>query len=130
MRKLSLLIGTLGGAVAGYVFSNSRLRDELADAKNAEDAAKILGKHLQRDGKKVGDQVRDFLDNPDVQKNVEKTKAFVQRSLAGMQKEITRVVKKSEIQAQRAALKTAKSAQKRAKSVVRSTFKKIRVRAV
>ncbi len=129
MRKLSLLIGTLGGAVAGYVFSNSRLRDELADAKNAEDAARILGKHLQRDGKKVGDQVRDFLDSPDVQKNVEKAKAFVQRSIIGMKKEVTRVVKKGESQARRVALKTAKSVQKRAKSAVRSTFKKVRVHA-
>ena len=130
MRKLSLLIGTLGGAVAGYVFSNSRLRDELADAKNAEDAARILGKHLQHDGKKVGDQVRDFLDSPDVQKNVEKARAFVQRSIIGMKKEVTRVVKKGEVQARRAALKTAKKVQKRAKNAVRSTFKKVRVRAI
>lgn len=130
MKKLSLLIGTLGGAVAGYVFSNSRLRDELADAKNAEEAARVLGKHLQRDGKKVGDQVRDFLESPDVQKNVEKAKAFVQRSIIGMQKEVTRVVKKGEIQARRAALKTAKKVQKRAKNAVRSTFKKVRVHAI
>lgn len=130
MKKLSLLIGTLGGAVAGYVFSNARLRDELTEAKNAEDAARILGKHLQRDGKKVGDQVRDFLESPDVQKNVEKAKAFVQRSLRSMQKEVTRVAKKSEARVERVARKTAKKAKKNAKNVLRNTFKKVRVRAI
>lgn len=129
MKKLSLLIGTLGGAVAGYVFSNSRLRDELADADNAEEAARILGKHLQRDGKKVGDQVRDFLESPDVQKNVQKAKAFVQRSIRGMQKEVTRAVKKGEAQVECAARKTAKRVQKKAKHAVRATFKKVRVKA-
>lgn len=129
MKKLSLLIGTLGGAVAGYVFSNARLRDEISRAKNAEDAARILGKHLQRDGKKVGDQVRDFLESPDVQKNVEKAKAFVQRSINTMQKEVTHAVKKGEVRARRTARKTAKKVQKTAKNAVRSTFKKIRVRA-
>lgn len=130
MKKLSLLIGTLGGAVAGYVFSNSRLRDELAGADDAEEAARILGKHLQRDGKKVGDQVRDFLESPDVQKNVKKAKAFVQRSIRGMQKEVTRAVKKGEAQVERAARKTAKRVQKKAKHVVRATFKKVRVKAL
>lgn len=130
MKKLSLLIGALGGAVAGYVFSNARLRDELTGARTAEDAARILGKHLQRDGKKVGDQVRDFLESPDVQKNVEKAKTFVQRSIHGMQKEVTRAVKKGEAQIARAARKTAKRVQKKAKHAVRATFKKVRVKAV
>lgn len=128
MKKLSLLIGTLGGAVAGYVFSNSRLRDELADADNAEEAARILGKHLQRDGRKVGDQVRDFLESPDVQKNVQKAKAFVQRSIRGMQKEVTRAVKKGEVRARKVARKTAKRVQKTAKKAVADTFKRIDIR--
>ena len=34
MRKYSLLLGALGGAMAGYLFSNDKLRKELATAKN------------------------------------------------------------------------------------------------
>ena len=48
MKKLSLLLGTLGGATAGYLFSNKKLRDQLSGAKDAEEAARILGVALQR----------------------------------------------------------------------------------
>jgi hypothetical protein len=57
MKKLSFLLGTVGGALAGYVLSNGKLRDELTKAKDATAAAKILGKHLAADGETVAKEV-------------------------------------------------------------------------
>ena len=76
MKKLSLLLGTLGGAMAGYVFSNTKLREELADAKDAEAAGKILAKHLQKDGKQVGKEIQTFVKSDAVQDNVKKAKTY------------------------------------------------------
>ncbi len=57
MKKLSFLVGTLGGAMAGYVFSNKKLREQLVNAKDPSAAAKILGKHLSEDGQVVAKEV-------------------------------------------------------------------------
>lgn len=76
MKKLSLLLGALGGAMAGYVFSNGKLREELADAKDAEAAGKILAKHLQKDGKQIGKEVQSFVKSDAVQDNVKKAKQY------------------------------------------------------
>ena len=40
MKKISLLLSTLGGAMGGYLLSNKKLREELMKAKDAETAAK------------------------------------------------------------------------------------------
>lgn len=60
MKKISLLLGTLGGAMAGYLLSNDKLRQDLVKAKDPEAAAKLLGMQLVRDGKKLGHEVRKF----------------------------------------------------------------------
>ena len=78
MKKISLLLGTLGGAVAGYVFSNKKLRDELSRAKTAEDAGKVLAKHLQHDGKQIGNEVQKFVQSDTVQENIGKAKTVAQ----------------------------------------------------
>ena len=57
--------------MAGYLFSNKKLRDDLGKAKDAEEAAVILGKHLQKDGKKFAGQVREFVESDEVQKERE-----------------------------------------------------------
>jgi hypothetical protein len=94
MRKLSLLLGALGGAMAGYVFSNTKLRDELADAKDAEEAGKILAKHLQRDGKQVGKEIQQFVKSDAVQDNVVKAKKYANSQLKKLRGDIDSMVKK------------------------------------
>lgn len=74
MRKLPLLLGTLGGAMAGYLFSNKKLRDELSASKNAEEAGKILAAHMQKDGKQIGAEVQKFVQSDMVQENLAKAK--------------------------------------------------------
>lgn len=120
MRKLSLLIGALGGALAGYVFSNAKLREELSHAKNAEDAAHVLGKHMQRDGQRLGKQVKELIHSEEVQSNVQKAKAFVQRSVDGATKEIRMLTQQGKDRAKTAVKRTSARAKKVAKKAVRS----------
>lgn len=78
MRKLPLLLGTLGGAMAGYLFSNKKLREELSGAKDAEQAGKVLAKHLQHDGRQIGAEVQKFVQSDMVQENLTKAKKMAQ----------------------------------------------------
>ena len=94
MRKFSLLLGTLGGALAGYILSNEKLRKKMADAPNAEAMAKMLGEQLTKDGKKVAKEVKGFVESEDVQKNLRKAKAFASKKLGVAQKELEKYAKK------------------------------------
>ena len=81
MRKLSLLLGTMGGVLAGYLLTNDKLRKELMAAKTPEKAAKMLGKHLQEDGTKLAKEVKVFVQSEEVQKNLGKAKKFTMAKL-------------------------------------------------
>ena len=117
MKKLSLLLGTLGGALAGYVFSNTKLREELAGAKDAETAGKILTKHLQKDSKQIGSEVHKFVKSDVVQDNMKKAKEYVQDNAKKLQGDLKKMVAKP-------AMKTTKSALKQVKKQVKATIKK------
>ena len=105
MRKFSLLLGTLGGALAGYILSNEKLRKNMADAPNAEAMAKMLGQQLAKDGKKVAGEVKTFVESDDVQKNFKKAKAYANKKLGAAQKELEKLVKKGAKQARKYAKK-------------------------
>ena len=94
MRKLPLLLGTLGGAMAGYLFSNNKLRDELSKSKNAEDAGRILAKHLKHDGEKIGEEAVKFVKSDMVQDNLSKAKKLANEYATKMKKDMTSFVKK------------------------------------
>ena len=119
MKKISLLLSTLGGAMGGYLLSNKKLREELMKAKDAETAAKTLGKHLQRDGMKIAGQVREFVESEDVQLNIAKAKQFAKKKADEARRELSQLVacgknkaktqvKKTAAQAKMAAAKTAR----------------------
>ncbi|MBI1812534.1 hypothetical protein HY285_00005 [Candidatus Peregrinibacteria bacterium] len=95
MRKLSLLIGALGGAMAGYLLSDEKLRKELVNAKNPEKAAKALGKHLQRDGMLVVKDVQAFVTSEDVQQNLQKAKKFARAKFREAKEGVESLVKES-----------------------------------
>ncbi|MDD4287530.1 MAG: hypothetical protein PHO20_05250 [Candidatus Peribacteraceae bacterium] len=133
MKKLSLLIGTLGGAMAGYLFSNQKLRKDLAGAKDAETAARLLGKHLQQDGKKLAAQAQEFVESDEVQKNWKKAKTYAQESFDVARKELTKLVSRAEEatsdvagEAGATARKVAKKAVRKAKSTARRMQTKVR----
>ena len=118
MKKLSLLVGTLGGAMAGYVLSNKTLREQLSKTKDAEAAAKLLGKHLQKDGKKIAGQVREFVESEDVQKNVTKAKQFTNKKVKEAKKELNAMVDTGK-----------KTAKKKAKTAVTKAKKSVAKKA-
>lgn len=131
MKKLSLLLGTLGGATAGYLFSNKTLREQLSKAKDAEEAAKLLGKALQKDGKKLAQQVQEFIESDDVQKNITKAKQYAKKTVDDAKKELDsaiqstgtkakKAVKKKTAAAKKTVKKTAKKAARRVKTSVRN----------
>ncbi|MDP7247360.1 MAG: hypothetical protein QF741_01915 [Candidatus Peribacteraceae bacterium] len=130
MKRLSLLVGTLGGAMAGYLLHNKKLRDQLANAKDAEEAAKLLGKHLQKDGKKIAKQVQDFVASDDVQKNVGKAKSFAKKKVSEAKMEMDAMVCKGSCKAKKAAKKGAtkakRSVKKSAAKAKRSVKKAVR----
>jgi len=110
MRKLSLLLGALGGAMAGYVFSNTKLREELSGAKDAEAAGKILAKHLQKDGKQIGKEVQEFVKSDVVQDNFGKAKKYVNSNATKLRKDLQSMIKKSTGHAMKSAKKTVSKA--------------------
>lgn len=113
MRKLSLLLGTLGGAMAGYVFSNPKLREELSSAKDAEAAGKILAKHLQKDGKQVGKEMQQFVKSEPVQDNIKKAKQYVDTNVKKLKVDLKGMMQKGKKTAKTTpAATTAKSSAK------------------
>ncbi len=121
MKKLSLLLGTLGGVLAGYVFSNAKLREELSGAKDADAAGKILAKHLQKDGKQLGHEMKKFAQSDVVQDNMQKAKTYVQDNAKKLQKDLKGMIEKP---VQRSAKKVVAKANKAAKTI-RKAVKKV-----
>lgn len=127
MKKFSLLLGTLGGATAGYLFSNKKLRDELSKAKDAEEAARLLGQALQKDGKKLAQQMQDFIESEDVQKNITKAKKYAKKTMDDAKKELDDALasgKKSVKKATKKAGNKAKKSVKKKTSAAKKTVKK------
>jgi len=120
MKKLSLLLGTLGGALAGYVFSNTKLREELSGAKDAEAAGKILAKHLQTDGKQIGKEVQQFVKSDVVQDNMHKAQKYVKENAKKLQGDLKTMMTGEKAAMKKAATKTVKTVKKAVKKAVKS----------
>ncbi len=109
MKKFSLLLGTLGGAMAGYILSNDKLRQELLKAKDPEAAAKMLGAHLSKDGKKIAKEVKSFAESDDVRKNLEKAKTYAQKKFDEAQKSVKAMMKTGSKELKKAAKDVSKA---------------------
>lgn len=101
MRKFSLLLGAMGGALAGYLLSNDKLRGELKKAKTPESAAKLLGKHLQQDGSKIAKEAKKFVESDDVQRNFKKVKKYATEKLKEAQENMKDIVKQGKKEAKK-----------------------------
>lgn len=123
MRKLPLLLGTLGGAMAGYLFSNKKLRDQLSSSKTADEAGKILAEHLQKDGQQIGHEVRKFVQSDAVQDNLSKAKTLAQQYAKKVQVDMKSFMKKAPKAAKKAAKEaTAKHRLPKKSAMKRKTF--------
>jgi len=123
MRKFSLMLGTLGGALGAYLLSNKTLRQELMDAKDAETAAKMLGKHLQKDSKKLVKDVQTFVASDDVQKNFKKAQKYAMEKMQEAKKCMTSMVKKGAAKAKPMMKREAKAVKKAVKKVTKTVSK-------
>ncbi len=94
MRKLSLLLGTLGGAMAGYIFSNKKLRQELVNAKDGSAAAKILGKHLSTDGHQVAKEAKQFAREHHLDDKIADGKQYAKKYYQSSKKEVEKFLSK------------------------------------
>ena len=112
MKKLTFLLGTLGGAMAGYVFSNKKLREELQNAPDAAAAAKILGKHLSHDGQAVAKDVKEFAVEHDFDDRLQDGKKYVKTYYKSAKDEVQKFIGAKVKQATGAA-KSAKNAAKK-----------------
>ncbi len=116
MKKLSLFVTALGGALGGYILSNDKLRKELSTAKNAESAAKTLGKHLAEDGNKLAGEVKKFVESDEVQKKIGQAKKYAKDTWKDASKEMEKLVKKGKKEATGFMKKMKKSVKKEAKA--------------
>ena len=99
MKKISLLLGSLGGAMAGYIFSNKKLRQQLADAKDAGAAAKILGKHLASDGEQVAKEVTRFVGSHDWEGTMNTGKKYAVKYYQASKREVQKMMRKGKKEA-------------------------------
>ena len=116
MKKISLLIGALGGALGGYLLSNTKLREGLMNAKDPEHAARILGKHLQQDGKKLAKDAQSFIESKEVQDNLKKARKFAEQRMNDAKKQVEVFMKKGQ--------KKAVSAVKHSRVAVKKSVKR------
>ncbi|HLD71624.1 MAG TPA: hypothetical protein VI873_03355 [Candidatus Peribacteraceae bacterium] len=115
MKKISLLIGALGGALGGYLLSNTKLREGLINAKDPEEAAKILGKALQHDGKKLAKDAQSFIESKEVQDNLKKARKYAEQRMNDAKKQVEVFMKKGQKKAISAAKRGAVAAKKSVK---------------
>ncbi|MDO8648891.1 MAG: hypothetical protein Q7R81_03845 [Candidatus Peregrinibacteria bacterium] len=81
MKKLSLLMSTLGGTAAFYILSNSKLRKELSKARNPQEMLEVIKKHTSRDGSKIAKEVQELVTSDEVQGKIAQAKLFTEDSV-------------------------------------------------
>ncbi|PIP65377.1 hypothetical protein COU77_03150 [Candidatus Peregrinibacteria bacterium CG10_big_fil_rev_8_21_14_0_10_49_16] len=120
MRKLSLLLSALGGASAAYLLSNKKLRAELAKVQKPEDMGKVLGKHLQQDGKKLGKDICTLLESNAVQTKLKHAQGTLQKHFERAQEELQTFITTGTKEAKKQVKKAKITAKKRAKNAFKT----------
>ena len=92
MKKLSLLVGTIGSTAAWYILSNKKLRHELGKAKTPEDTVKVLSGYLGRDAAKIGAAVHEWFHSEEVQGTITKAKDVAEQTMTGAKKGLSGLV--------------------------------------
>ena len=95
MRKFNLLVGTIGGLFGGLLLSNRKLRKDLMTSKDPKLAAKLLGKELQRGGKEVAKEAKEWLESEHTQKGFRRLKHYFLKQWKGMEKEARHVAQET-----------------------------------
>ena len=113
MKKLTFLLGTLGGAMAGYVFSNQKLRTELQNAKDAAGAARVLGRHLALDGETVAKEAKRFAEQHHLDDRIADGRKYVQKYYESAKEEVQKYIGTKSKQAVKVAKRAGKKVMKK-----------------
>jgi len=81
MKKLNLLVGTIGTTAAWYILSNKKLRTELGQAEGPEETIKILKRYIGRDAEKIGKEVYEFFQSEELKEKLDDAKTFAEEKL-------------------------------------------------
>lgn len=74
--------------MAGYVFSNKKLRNEMMEAKDSSQAAKILGKHISQDGQTIAKEVRQLAEEHGLDDRIADGKQYVKEYYSSAKDEV------------------------------------------
>ena len=91
MRKLNFLLGAIGGMLGGLLMSNKKLRRDLRAVNDPKEAAKLVGKELQRSGKQIAEEAKEWMEREDVQRNMRKAKRYFWHKWADVKNEAEHV---------------------------------------
>lgn len=94
-RHYLLMFGALGSGLAGYIFSNAKLRRDLKNADSPQDAALVLGQHLQQDGADLAGEIRAYLHSPSAQKHMDEAKKYVSHAVEAAKRATKRGIRES-----------------------------------
>jgi hypothetical protein len=98
--------------MAGYVFSNKKLRTELQNAADAGAAARILGKHLAEDGETVAKEAKRFAEQHNLDSKIAEGKKYAQKYYESAKDEVQKYIGAKSKQAVKVAKRTGKKAVK------------------
>jgi len=84
MKKLNFLIGAIGGMFGGLLLSNKKLRTDLKKVDDPKEAAKIIGKEIQRGGKEVAKEAKQWFESEKTQKGIRSWKRFMGKKWEGI----------------------------------------------
>ena len=76
MKKLALLLGTVGSTAAWYILSNKKIRTELGKAKGPQETIDILKKYIGKDAEKIGKEVYELIHSEELQEKLTSAKGF------------------------------------------------------
>lgn len=119
MKKISFLLGTVGGALAGYVLSNKKLRTELRDAKDATAAAKILGRHLSHDGQVVATEVRELAEEHHLDDRLAEGRKYVKNYYKSAKEDVQDFLGAKVKEATKTAIKAKRSVGRKVRAAMR-----------
>ncbi|MBP9773038.1 MAG: hypothetical protein KBD00_00225 [Candidatus Peribacteraceae bacterium] len=92
-RQYMTMFGTVGAALAGYLLANEKLRHELRNAEDAEDAVKLLSKHVKNDTTRFAIDIKKYARSGALTKKWHNTQDYMKDKFGAMKRTAKREAK-------------------------------------
>ena len=125
MRKINFVIGALSGLVGGLILTNKQLRDRLKNAEDPAEAAKILGKEVQKSGKQVAKEAKAWFESEEVQNRWTLMKKYMKQKVENAAGEAEIVARDITKKAKKELPVVARKAKKKARATYKSARRSI-----